>query len=221
MNSISRDLAAGAAGDSEKQIVISMGEDAVLPAEILEAVKGTELSLRLEVEKDIVWTINGQTVSEIVGDIDFGVIRSADTIPAKLIEETAAGQEYVPLSLAHEGSFGMTAVLSMRLGADRIGKYANLFYYNPEKSSMEFVDSSLVAENGWAELTYEHASDYLLVMSDKSMEPDAAIDETVQEASENAVAEPQQQKGSGWIWILIVIVLAASGGMAVYFRKKK
>ena len=221
LNSISRDLAAGTANGSEKQIVISMGEDAVLPAEILEAVKGTELSLRLEVEKDIVWTINGQTVSEIVGDIDFGVIRSADTIPAKLIEETAAGQEYVPLSLAHDGSFGMTAVLSMRLGADRIGKYANLFYYNPEKSSMEFVDSSLVAENGWAELIYEHASDYLLVMSDKSMKPDAAIDETVQEASEKSVAEPQQQKGSGWIWILIVIVLAASGGMAVYFRKKK
>ena len=53
------------------------------------------------------------------------------------------------------------------------------------------------------------------------MKPDAAIDETVQEASEKSVAEPQQQKGSGWIWILIVIVLAASGGMAVYFRKKK
>ncbi len=209
------------ADSGEQKVIISMNGNTLVPADILELIRGTKISLWLEVEEDVVWKINGQTITENIGDIEFGVERNTTVIPTKLMEETAAGQEYIPLSLAHDGSFGMTAVLSVRLGVDRIGKYANLFYYNPDTSTMEYVTSGQVTDSGWADLSYEHASDYLLVISQKSMETDTAVTETVQSDAENTVAEPQIRKSTGWIWILIVIILALAGGMAVYVKKKK
>ena len=175
----------------------------------------------------LAWIIEGREITENVGDIDFGILRSADRIPAELITQTTQGHDYIPLSLVHDGSFGMTAKLSVRLGTENIGKYANLFYYNPDNAAMELVAFGQVADSGWVELNYEHASEYLLVMADEPMDVENlskdASSEAVSAENDNTESQNRNHSKAGKIWIPIVIVIVLTGCAAGYFylRKKK
>ena len=212
---------------SNKEIYIVAGSDTVVPAEVLQSVMGSNLSLRIEIEEELAWIIEGQEITENVGDIDFGILRSADRIPAELITQTTQGHDYIPLSLVHDGSFGMTAKLSVRLGTENIGKYANLFYYNPDSAAMELVAFGQVADSGWVELNYEHASEYLLVMADEPMDVENlskdASSEAVSAENDNTESQNRNHSKAGKIWIPIVIVIVLTGCAAGYFylRKKK
>lgn len=213
--------------DSNKEIHIVAGSDTVIPAEILQSIMGSKLSLRIEIEEGLVWIIEGQKITENVGDIDFGILRSADQIPAELVTQTAQGYDYIPLSLIHDGSFGMTAKLFVRLGTENIGKYANLFYYNPDSAAMELVASSQVADSGWVEFSYEHASEYLLVMTEEPMDAENPSKEasSAGASAENANTDSQNSNHNGaekiWIPIVIIIVLAGCAAGYFYMRKKK
>ena len=114
----------------------------------------------------------------------------------------------------------MTAKLSVRLGTENIGKYANLFYYNPDNAAMELVAFGQVADSGWVELNYEHASEYLLVMADLSKD---ASSEAVSAENDNTESQNRNHSKAGKIWIPIVIVIVLTGCAAGYFylRKKK
>ena len=212
---------------SNKEIYIVAGSDTVVPAEVLQSVMGSNLSLRIEIEEELAWIIEGREITENVGDIDFGILRSADRIPAELITQTTQGHDYIPLSLVHDGSFGMTAKLSVRLGTENIGKYANLFYYNPDNAAMELVAFGQVADSGWVELNYEHASEYLLVMADEPMDVENlskdASSEAVSAENDNTESQNRNHSKAGKIWIPIVIVIVLTGCAAGYFylRKKK
>ncbi len=54
------------------------GSDTVVPAEVLQSVMGSNLSLRIEIEEELAWIVEGREIAENVGDIDFGILRSAD-----------------------------------------------------------------------------------------------------------------------------------------------
>ena len=47
------------------------GSDTVVPAEVLQSVMGSNLSLRIEIEEELAWIIEGREITENVGDIDF------------------------------------------------------------------------------------------------------------------------------------------------------
>lgn len=66
--------------------------------------------------------------------------------------------------------FGCTAVMTLPIGSEQAGKYANLYYYNEKTGELEFVCASLIAEDGTAELTFTHASDYVVVVDDVAAE---------------------------------------------------
>ena len=46
------------------------------------------------------------------------------------------------------------------------GLYSNPYYYNPSKKVLEFVSSAKIDKNGNAELDFNHASDYAIVIDD-------------------------------------------------------
>ncbi len=56
------------------------------------------------------------------------------------------------LSLSHEGEFGFTAVLTLKLDKENSGLFANLFYYNKTKGEMEFICLDRIAEDGTVKL---------------------------------------------------------------------
>ena len=77
----------------------------------------------------------------------------------------------VQLSLAHNGEFGFTLTLSAPLGRDNAGYWANLYWFNEETEELEFQQAVRISDNGTAEFDLDHASDYTIVIDDRSHEP--------------------------------------------------
>lgn len=67
----------------------------------------------LNMDGGVNWTIYGNTIEDDVPqDVDMKVTIGSSRIPKSRLEIFAGGERYVEMSLAHDGEFGFTAVLS-------------------------------------------------------------------------------------------------------------
>ena len=110
-------------------ISIDMGKATVIPKEVLEAIKGTEINIALHME-GYSWTISGQNVSATeLQDIDMEVKTDTNPVPSSLVKSIAGDQPTTQLSLTHNGDFGFRADLTLNLGSEHSGATGNLYYY--------------------------------------------------------------------------------------------
>lgn len=209
-----------------KELVISMAQDGVIPAEFWQALAGKDIQVTLAFSDDYAWKINGTEITGTVEqDIDMSLEQSTGAIPEIILEKLEC--TYLPLSLAYTGQFGFRAVLHIKTGND--GAMANLFYYNEETGMMEHMESVQVSEDGYAEFAFTHASDYIIVMSETALaswdEVSEKADETVAEEQTTEEVESSQtveaSHAAGIIAIIVVIIMAAGAAGYVCFRKKK
>lgn len=147
---------------------IDMGSSTVVSKEILEAAKGKDVTLVLEMD-GYSWTINGgNIVAQGLKDVDLRVTKNTDHIPAAAVQALAGGRPSMQISLAYDGNFGFQAELAIGMGTGYSGRYGNLFYYNDD-GKMEFINAGMIDGNGNVKLIFRHASDYLIVVSDQMM----------------------------------------------------
>lgn len=147
---------------------IDMGSSTVVSKEILEAAKGKDVTLVLEMD-GYSWTINGgNIVAQGLKDVDLRVTKNTDHIPAAAVQALAGGRPSMQISLAYDGNFGFQAELAIGMGTGYSGRYGNLFYYNDD-GKMEFINAGMIDGNGDVKLIFRHASDYLIVVSDQMM----------------------------------------------------
>ena len=90
-----------------------------------------------------------------------------ENIPPEIIYNIAKDRYFIQISLSHSGEFGLTAVFSIDFGKDKAGLYAALYYYNNDNP--EYICKSEISSDGIAELTFTHASDYLIVIDEKAV----------------------------------------------------
>ena len=170
-----------AAAPAGGTVTVDMNGAVSVPGSVFAAVRGKNVTLSFDMGNGIIWSVNGRDVAaETAGSTDFSVKTEAGTVPKGLIEETAGGLAHMELSLAHEGAFGFTATLTLRIisrdgngitagssgtAAEYSGMYANLFYYNPDLRSLEFICAGRIGEDGTADLPFVHASDYTVILS--------------------------------------------------------
>ena len=64
----------------------------------------------------------------------------------------------------------MSLKLSVDLGKKHDGLYANLYFYNPKSSALEFRSAGMIS-GGKASWAFDHASDYAIVIDKESHEP--------------------------------------------------
>ena len=72
--------------------------------------------------------------------------------------------EYITLTLSHNGEFGFTAVLTVDMGDENEGLYANLYWYT--SGNTEFICADKINNKGKADLTFTHASEYIIVIDE-------------------------------------------------------
>ena len=84
---------------------------------------------------DITWAVNGLSFTDAPKNIDFRVRTDTKNIPSKLVNEVADVYPHTNLTLEHDGDFGFTALLSINVGTENEGMYANLYYYDQDKNS--------------------------------------------------------------------------------------
>ena len=172
-------------------ITVSMGDDTVLPAEVLDEIKGKDIDLVIELENGVTWTINGTSIKGDVADINLNVSFDDSGIPVDVINKVTGERYAIAIHLDYDGEFGFEAVMTIDLQKENAGYYANLFYYDPQTNELDFVGWDIISEDGTADLLFTHASDYTIIIDDKPL--DGSADETAAAADEvpDEVPDPE------------------------------
>ena len=144
-----------------------------LEREVFEELAGQDITLEIDAGDGVLWTVNGLDIPEDtrLHDLDLDVDLGDSDIPATVLNAVTGEIDTVQLSLAHDGRFGFTMALSAPLGRENAGCWSNLYWYNERTEELEFQQAARIAEDGTAEFNLDHASDYAIVIDDRSHEP--------------------------------------------------
>ena len=219
---------------SGETVTVAMNGTTVVPKNIIDSIKGEDVTLVLDMGNGLSWKINGQDITEPSGDIDFGVTVGADagkSIPVDVINNVTGERYSMNLSLAYDGEFGFTATLTINMESKNAGLYANLFYYNEQTGELEFVSAGQIDADGNAELEFTHASDYTIVIDVAVM--DGGNKDSINTTKDNGNAEDNttipasnadHAKSDAWNPAIIIIIgiciLLIVSGAVIFVRKK-
>ena len=217
--------------ESINVVRINLQNSTLLTADKIGKLKSDEKEIQLIMPDDIMWNID---VSSIQNEVDLNVdmkveLGNAD-IPQKVIDSISEDEPYVLLSLAHDGPFNFDATLMVPVEQEYMGKIANLFYFNPETDSMQFIATSEIDENGYATFNMKHASDYAIVFAENSLEtitnetqtttePDTIAQEVFNE--QNSENESIENIILIVAVIVLIIVFLFVTGLIIKYRKNK
>ena len=112
-------------------INVDMNGSVVVPGDIFDSIKGKDITITFDMGNGILWSVDGKGITtDKAGDIDFSVKSGVKTVPVDIINNVTGESYSIQISLAYEGEFGFTAVLSIGLGRENAGYTASLYYYN-------------------------------------------------------------------------------------------
>ena len=209
-------------------INVDMNGSVVVPGDIFDSIKGKDITITFDMGNGIIWSVDGKSITtDKAEDIDFSVKTGVNTVPVDIVNNVTGENYSIQISLAYEGEFGFTAVLSIGLGRENAGYTASLYYYNESTGELEFICSDEVAEDGTVSLAFTHASDYVIAIDGDGEEEsgNAAEPEQPEDQDEDSTgqAEESPQAGQAWRpwWIIVVGALVVIMGIGVFFVVKK
>ena len=214
-------------------VKVDMNGATVVPGDVLDTIAGKDVTIVFDMGNGITWSVNGKSITtDKVSDIDFSVKvgeEAGNTIPVDVINNVTGERYSIQISLAYDGEFGFTAVLSINMEAKNAGLYANLFYYNETTGELEFICADEIAEDGTADLTFTHASDYTIVIDEAPMDGSKADDSTETSGEESSADSTETGSGDvvtkedAWnpLWIIIIGIIVIVAGLGVFFVVKK
>lgn len=212
-------------------VTVDMADTTVVPGIVFDDMKGKDLTITFVMDNGITWSVNGKDITaDNIGNIDFDVKVGADandTIPVEVINNVSGERFYTNISLAYEGEFGFKAVMALNMDAKNAGLFANLFYFNEQTNTLEFICADKIAEDGTAELTFTHASEYTVVIDTEEMSgalDSSDVSDTTEPDTEVNVepeVEAEPANGGSALWIILLAVLAAVIGAVVAWKRRK
>lgn len=191
-------------------VTVDMEDVSILTDEMLQMAKDQNVDLILKMNNKAMWHVNADTVKGSFSDIDMNVLFEHGVVPQDLLEQFGEENEYQEFTLAHDGPFGFGAALEVLLNPEYCGRYANLFYYDEEAGTLEFICADIIDENGYARFFMEHASSYVIIISDHLLTEIPGENETSSSPLRWAV-----------IGMLILLALTATGTAGYFYLRKR
>lgn len=208
-------------------INVDMNGSTVVPGDIFDSIKGKDITITFDMGSGILWSVDGKNITtDKAGDIDFSVKTGVKTVPIDIINNVTGENYSIQISLAYEGEFGFTAVLSINLGKENAGYMASLYYYNESAGELEFICADKVAQDGTVSLAFTHASDYVIAIDADEEEPDGNAAEPAsgdQDEDSTGLTEENPQTRQIWRpwWFIVVGLLVTVMGIGAFFVLKK
>ena len=149
---------------------IEMSGFSVVPDKVFTQMKGKDLNVKFLLPEKVQWIINGQNIESTSGtDLDMGVRIGAKNIPNDMLTPVVGSYPHTEIELKHNGKFGFSGILRIPLGESNAGLYAYLYYYDTKEKEMKFMQSTQISSTGYAEFSFNHASDYTIVIRSEEM----------------------------------------------------
>lgn len=206
-------------------INVDMNGSVVVPGDIFDSIKGKDITITFDMGNGILWSVEGKNViTDKAGDIDFSVQTGVNTVPVDIVNNVTGERYSIQISLAHEGEFGFTAVLSIGLGKENAGYTASLYYYNENTGELELICKDQVAEDGTVSLAFTHASDYVIAIDGEEESGNAAEPEQPDTPDKDSTGEAESPKtGQAWRpwWFIVVGALVIVMGIGVFLAVRK
>ena len=207
-------------------IRVDMNGSVVVPGYIFDSIRGRDITVTFDMGEGILWSVNGKDiVTEKTEDIDFSVKRDEGSIPVDIVNKVTGENYSIQIRLAYRGEFGFTAVLSIQLGSGNAGYLASLYYYNEDTGKLEWICADEIKEDGTAELTFTHASDYVIVVEEAGEKTEnAGKTEGKDDMEEKNGGERGDASGLSGSGILLLIMAAVAAGIwliIVRLRRKE
>ena len=202
------------ADDGEK-IVVDMNGATEVPEDIFYEIMGMDVDLVIELDNGFTWTINGESVDEPL-TIDFG-ISTKTNIPVNIINRLTGERAHKAFSINHDGDFGLTAVLTVDMGAKNENLYANLYWYTD--GGMKFICADKINSKGMADLTFTHASEYVIVIDETSH--GKRVEESGDEIENDVITETEDDDVNPATGVSICFGSVIASAMAVIFTRKR
>ncbi len=219
--------------EDEGALTMDMSKTGMIYAQTLQQIKEQGREVILQLNEQVSWTIHGDTIeTDNFEDMNLKVSFKDSKIPEWKLAVLTENEIYVEMSLEHEGAFGFTAVLSVQLEDAQPGQYANLFYYNEQAGSFEFMCASLIDSKCSADFEFKHASDYVIIISDNTKEnlltekaeafaqAEMEKEEALAQAREELPAE-EPKKAAGIIILILLASIALGIGAFLIFKKNE
>ncbi len=201
------------AGDPAN-VTVNMNGGTTVPKSLFQIIADRDVAVTFDMGEDVSWTVNGMSVRDCPEkSIDLGVRLNTKNIPSSIVNEVADVYPHTNITLNHDGEFGFTAIMSLNLGQDKQGLFANLYYYNEKNNSMEFISSSEVNSNGISTFDFTHASDYtVIVRGDQLTEKSAAALNAVKNKNDgngSSSSEPVNvPRNDNRLWLIIISLIS-------------
>ncbi len=196
-------------------VTIDMDDLTYLTVDRIQMAKEQQVTLILDMGNGVSWSINPETIAtEGNVEVDMAVVLNSNDIPADKIDSLAAGKKTLEFTLAHDGEFGFVPVLTLPISEEDAGRYANLFYYNPATNELEFVCATIINKYGNASFKMDHASSYVIIVDDVSMETTLAAG-----SASPLMAAGLTRKVLAVVAVLMLLVVI--GYLIYYFVKRK
>ncbi len=212
--------------NATKSVVVDMktsdGKTAqVVSKNMLEAMQGKDITVTFDMGT-YQWTINGKTITS-TKNVNLGVNLDANVIPQTVVQALAGERVSKQISLDYDGEFGFEAKLTLNLGEEYAGKYGNLYYYNNDR--LDFMNAGLIATDGSVDLTFTHASDYVVVIDDQAAVI-ASNNSSDQQLTATSAQKPTESTGAAKTgdtnhMALYLMLLLIAVGLIGYALKKK
>lgn len=200
--------AVNSAADGEKAVVTLSGNTSV-DKSVFEALAGKDVTAQFKLSGGVKWEINGKDV-ENAKKVNLGVKLRSNKIPADLISEAAGENDTLQFTLKHNGDLGFKGKLIIPFSGKYNKQYANLYYYNKSKGTLDFIGSSYIS-GGSASFVFTHASDYVAVIDDHPYGEDVSSAAGVYETASET---------SGFVPCAAIIAAAAVGAAFMITRKR-
>ena len=145
-----------------------MSVSGVIDTDALAAIKGKNIGIKFD-GSDYYWTIYGKNIDDATKNINLGVTTGEDIIAERLLVPLSKFEDKKQFRIAHDGKFPFRADLHINVGREHVGRYANLFILNENTYKLEHIACATVDKQGYATYGMKHASDYVIVISDRKL----------------------------------------------------
>ncbi len=145
-----------------------MSTSGVIDTDALAAIKGKNIGIKFD-GSDYYWTIYGKNIDNATKNINLGVTTGEDILAERLLVPLSKFEDKKQFRIAHDGKFPFRADLSINVGKEHVGRYANLFILNENTYKLEHIACATVNKQGYATYGMRHASDYVIVIADKKL----------------------------------------------------
>lgn len=134
---------------SGSSATIDMNKETTVPASVLAAIKGRNVTVKFVLDNGAAFTVNGKDVTS-AKNVDIDVTYNTKSISKNLIQTAYKKNDAVSsaqLSI-DASSLGFNSDLTVKFSSKRAGYKAKIYRYNASRNSLVLVDTATVGSNG-------------------------------------------------------------------------